>query len=188
MKFSFIVTINTCMQHKWEKCSPLHLIYFFRPVNACAQLNVYRGLRNQYHEVCFIYYFKLNDVCLFGFFPLTWEFFTHMETSTLPVKGFKFLTYAWQSLPLSSEGSLACNMLWHGASVYNGHLQGPMTLTTIHCREFSNGAVAYTYFYDLGLSRLGSNTQPSACKVNALTDCPMIGNIMRKYHLIFMRK
>ena len=109
MKFSFIVTINTCMQHKWEKCSPLHLIYFFRPVNACAQLNVYRGLRNQYHEVCFIYYFKLNDVCLFGFFPLTWEFFTHMETSTLPVKGFKFLTYAWQSLPLSSEGSLACN-------------------------------------------------------------------------------
>ena len=42
--------------------------------------------------------------------------------------------------------------LWHGASVYNGHLQGPVTLPL--CRSFSCGDVT-TCFYVLGLSRPG---------------------------------
>ena len=45
------------------------------------------------------------------------------------------------------------HLLWHGASVYNGHIRGPVTLTP-KCRAFSRGAVT-TCFYDLGLSRLG---------------------------------
>ena len=44
------------------------------------------------------------------------------------------------------------HLLWHGASVYNGHIRGPVTLT--YCRAFSSGAVT-SCFYDLGLSRLG---------------------------------
>ena len=49
-------------------------------------------------------------VCLFGVYRPTREFFTHMETSPLPVKGCKFSSsYARHSWPSSSEGSLT----WH---------------------------------------------------------------------------
>ena len=43
-------------------------------------------------------------------------------------------------------------LLWHGASVCNGYLRGPVTLT--HCRAFDSEALI-TCFYDLGLSLLG---------------------------------
>ena len=45
-------------------------------------------------------------VC-FCFFCLTRELFTNMETIT--GEGLHILTYARHSLPLSSEGSLACH-------------------------------------------------------------------------------
>ena len=49
-------------------------------------------------------------VCWRGVYRPTREFFTHMETSPLPVKGCKFLkTYARHLRPLSSEGSLTCH-------------------------------------------------------------------------------
>ena len=56
------------------------------------------------------------------------------------------------------------HLLWHRASIYNGHLGGPVTLTPFaeHLAEELSR---------LGLSRLDSNTQPSACGVNALTHC-----------------
>ena len=44
------------------------------------------------------------------------------------------------------------HLLWHWASIYNGHLRGPVTHT--YCRAFSSGAVTIC-FYDSGLSRLG---------------------------------
>ena len=51
------------------------------------------------------------------------EFFTHMEI---------YLTYARHSWPLSSKGSLACHTYCDtGASVYHGHLRGPVSLTPI---------------------------------------------------------
>ena len=51
---------------------------------------------------------------------------------TITDEGLKIFTYARHLWPLSSERSLACqNLLWHGASVYDGNLQGPVTLTTI---------------------------------------------------------
>ena len=60
------------------------------------------------------------------------------------------------------------HLLWHyWASVYNGHLRGPVTHTC--CRAFSNGTVT-TRFFDLGRS-WDSNTQPSACRANVLTHC-----------------
>ena len=51
-------------------------------------------------------------VCLFVVFLPTREFFTRMETSTLPVKA-----YARHSWPFSSEGSLVCQ-----AYCYTGNM------------------------------------------------------------------
>ena len=86
-------------------------------------------------------------VCLFGacFRPI-WDV-------TMTGEGLHILTYARHSWPLSSEGSLACHtLLWLEASIYNGHLRGPVTIT--YCRASGSGAVT-TCFYDVGLSRLG---------------------------------
>ena len=54
-------------------------------------------------------------------------------------------------------------ILWHGTSVYNGHLRGPVTLTPIAAR---------LAVLSLPVVRLrSSNTQSSACAANALTHC-----------------
>ena len=85
----------------------------------------------------------ITFVCtvMFGVFRPTREFFTHMKTSPLPVKDCKI----WQRSALMAieqwELFSVLHPLWHGASVYNGKLRGPVTLTTC--------------LYDLGLSRLG---------------------------------
>ena len=72
--------------------------------------------------------------CLFGLlgiFSPTREFFTHMETSPLPVNGCKF----WPMLgTLATEqwGFFSLPYLqWHGASVYNGHHRGLVTFTLV---------------------------------------------------------
>ena len=95
--------------------------------------------------------------------PLTRSKFTHMETSPLPMRDCKFSsqldTWHWEvfSLPY---------LLWQGVSVHNGRLRGPLTLTI----------VAEHLAVELSLPILvcgdrDSNTKPSACKGNALTDC-----------------
>ena len=48
------------------------------------------------------------------------------------------------------------HLLWHGASVYNGNLRGPVTLTAIAERLAVELSLP---FYDLGLSRLGFEIQ-----------------------------
>ena len=67
---------------------------------------------------------------------------------TIAGEGLQILTYARHLWPLRGLFSLP-HLQWHGASVYNGHLQGPVTL----CRGWN------------------SNTNPSACRANALTHC-----------------
>ena len=62
------------------------------------------------------------------------------------------------------------HLLWHGVSIYNGHLAPRTRDTHNFCRVFASGAVT-TCFYDFDLLRWDSNTQPSACGANALTDC-----------------
>ena len=100
---------------------------------------------------------------MFWVYCLTREIFTHMETSPLPVKGCKF----W--LMLGTHGHWAVRVyfsvphpLWHGASVNNGHLRGTVTLTPIAERL----AVEL-----LRLMSVDSNTQPSTCGTNAITQC-----------------
>ena len=64
------------------------------------------------------------SVCLTFFRPIR-EFFTHLETSPLPVKDLCSTLMAvvqWGSLGVP-------HLLWHGTFVYNGHLRGPVILT-----------------------------------------------------------
>ena len=66
-----------------------------------------------------------------GVFRPNQEFFTHMETSPLPVKSCKFwLCSALMAIEQWGFFSVP-HLLWHGASVYNGLLRGPMTLSPI---------------------------------------------------------
>ena len=58
------------------------------------------------------------------------------------------------------------HLLRHGASVCNGHLRGPVTLTPVYER-FCSGDVT-NCFYDLGLSQPGIEPRSPACKANDL--------------------
>ena len=87
--------------------------------------HLYFKLSNFIHPTCIVISNFFGFV-LCGVFHPTPEIFTHMQTSLLPLKGWAWLTYARQSWPLSSEGSLAC--LSYFGTGHNGHLR---TLTPI---------------------------------------------------------
>ena len=92
-----------------------------------------------------------------------------METLTISVKGYKF----WPMLMIIDQWGfyIMPHLQRHGASVYNGHLSGPMTLT-LTCRVFSNGVVITrptgSCFKDLDLSRPGIKPQSPAFEASAL--------------------
>ena len=67
------------------------------------------------------------------------------------------------------------HLLWHGASVYNGHFRATQ------CWAFSGGAVK-TYFKVF--RGWDSNTQPSACGANALTNCATAAAINCYEHVV----
>ena len=104
-------------------------------------------------------------VCLEFIVPLE-NFFTHMETSPL----------RWRAAHVDLCSALMTIEQWgffnvphllrHGASLYNGHLRGPVTLTPV-AERFGCGAVT-TCFYDLGMSQSGIEPWSPACKANAL--------------------
>ena len=77
--------------------------------------------------------FTLVGIRLFSFvwvFRPTCEFFTHMLKWPLPVKKLQFWTHAQPCSHWAVRGFFSMpHLLWHGSSIYNGHLQGPMTLT-----------------------------------------------------------
>ena len=56
------------------------------------------------------------------------------------------------------------HLLWHGASVYNSHLRGPLTLTLVAVTYLPVFATKFCRSWD-------SNTQPFSCEVNALAHC-----------------
>ena len=70
-------------------------------------------------------------VCLF-----VWSLSSHSRIFhsygdvTIACEGLQILTYARHSWPLSSEGSLTCHTHCDGPPFYNGHLRGPVTLTS----------------------------------------------------------
>ena len=92
-------------------------------------------------------------VCLFRVCRPNREFFSHIETSPLPVKGCKFWPRfgnhdLWEVSVLYSVPHL----LWHAESVVM--VISVYRETHTYCPAFSSGAVTIC-FYDLGLLRLG---------------------------------
>ena len=69
-------------------------------------------------------------VC-FGIFVLFEIVFTHLETSVLPVKGFKFGHILGTHGHSQWEFFNVPHLLWHKLIVYNGHIRGPVTLTPV---------------------------------------------------------
>ena len=60
------------------------------------------------------------------------EFFTHLETSPLPVKGCKFWPMLGMLIVIVQWGFFTVpHLLWQRSNIYNGHLRGPVTPTTI---------------------------------------------------------
>ena len=111
-----------------------------------------KSIRSLYFDIMFLF------VYLRVFIPLE-NFFTHMETSAIPMKGLQILTYARHSWPYHNEGTLACHTCCDiGPPFIIVISEDPSSPKThkmhTYCRAFSSGAVA-TCFYDLCLSRLG---------------------------------
>ena len=109
-------------------------------------------------------------VCLFGVFCPTWEFFTHI---------WRRHHYQWRTVNFNLCSALMAieqwgffsvpHLLWHGDSVYNGHLRGPVTPTPIKERfavELSLPVFATSVCRGCDL-----NTQPFTRGANALTHC-----------------
>ena len=67
------------------------------------------------------------------------------------------------------------HLLGHEASVYNGHLRGPVTLTSIAERLAVELSLPVMTTYDY--RGWDSSTQPPACRANALTDCATGGRL-----------
>ena len=59
------------------------------------------------------------------------------------------------------------HLLWHEASVFNGHLRGPVTITPI--AERLAVELSLQFFTTKVCRGWESNTKPSACGANALT-------------------
>ena len=82
----------------------------------------------------------------------------------------EFFTYTRHTWPLSSEDFLTCifnlpDLLWHGPTLYNGHLRAPVTLTP--CSQVFGSGTVTTCFNDLGLSWPGLELQSPACEENS---------------------
>ena len=88
-------------------------------------------------------------------------FFTHLDTHQNQWRAAKFDLCSALIAIEQWEVFNVPHLLWHGPTLYNGHLRGPVTLTP--CRAFGSGAVT-TCFYDLGLSRGRIEPQSPACE------------------------
>ena len=80
--------------------------------------------------------------CLFEVFASHSNMFQSYDEVTITGRGFQILTYTWHSWPLRDFSVLY--VLWHGASVYNCHLRGTMTITTV-AERLEKGAIPTTY-------------------------------------------
>ena len=69
-------------------------------------------------------------VCLFGGFSSHSRIFHLYGDVTIAGEGLQVLTYVRHSWSFQQWGFFSVpHLLWHGASVYNGHLPGPVTLS-----------------------------------------------------------
>ena len=134
-----------------------------RPRNTMvSHFYILRDIRNTCNILIMLVSIRLS-VWLFGVFRSTWAFFTHMETSPLPVKGCRF----WPGLGTHSFWEWGffsvLNLLWNWTSVYTWEHVTLAFVAELLAMELSL-PVFTTYAWN-------SNTLTSACEANALTDC-----------------
>ena len=92
---------------------------------------------------------------LFIYFSYHSRVFHSYGDFTITVEGLQILTHA-RHKAIEQWGFFSVpNLQWHGASVYNGHLRGPVTLTPVAERLAVELSLHCTCFYDLGLLQLG---------------------------------
>ena len=118
---------------------------------------------------------------------IVWGFSSHSRIFnsygdvTFAGEGLQSLTYPRHSWPLSTESSLACPPTVTRASVYNSRLRGPVTLTPI-AERFAVELSLPVFTIPVCRGR-NSNTQPSACRVKAVTHCIMSVKTCKKIML-----
>ena len=110
-------------------------------------------------------------ICLFVYFGL----FVPLENLLLIWRSHH---YRWSAtnfdlcsalMPIEQWGFFSMpHLLWHGASIYNGHHRGPVTLNQLPSVEQVS---CHYLFLRLMSVAWDSNTQSSACGANALTTC-----------------
>ena len=95
---------------------------------------------------------------------------------TIIGENLRILIYARHLLFWSSEGSLAYHTYCYTAraSIYHCHLRG--TVTLIPVAELLAVELSLPGFTTQVCRGLDSNTKPSACDLNALTDCATTAN------------
>ena len=79
-----------------------------------------------FFEQCEIYI-----VCLFEIFTSQSRIFTHLEISSLLARDANFDLFSALMTVEQWGFYIVLHILWHGSSVYNGHLRGPVTLSLI---------------------------------------------------------
>ena len=106
---------------------------------------------------------SLSEVTAFGYLSLfclfVWGLSSHLKKNSLIWRRHH---YRWRATIFDLCSALMAferwgffsvqNLLWHGGSIYNGHLRGAGTLTPIAERKAVE--LSQPVFYDLGLSRL----------------------------------
>ena len=116
---------------------------------------------SSYIMKCWLTWFKIG-------FSSHSEVFTHMETSPLPVRGFKF--WPIRGSYTCTHNHRAVRILWRAKPsmirdlrLY-GNLRGLMAFIPV-AECFCNGAVS-PCFNDLGISQQGIEPRPPACLVS----------------------
>ena len=95
--------------------------------------------------------------------------FTHMETSPCRWRA-AYFDLCLTLMDIEQWGFLSVShLLWHEASVYNGHLLEPVALTPI--AEHLTVELSLPVFTTYVCRGWDSYNQPSTCEENALTDC-----------------
>ena len=123
-----------------------------------------------------IFLFNSNKiVCLFGVFrPTQYSYPIHSyEDVTITGEELNILKYAFELWPFSSEGP----SVWH-TYCDTGHLF-MIVISDDPWHSHLLLSVLQSRYHYLFLCGWDSNTQPSVCKVNALTDCVIAAVSMR---------
>ena len=129
--------INIIVLRPNQECFT-HVLGSLLPVNFCTIKELARHLQTLFVCLCVF-------VCLGFFAPLdNFSLICRRHHCRLRAANFDRCSAL---MAIEQWGFISVPyLLWHGASVYNGHLRGPVKRTPIYCRAFTNGTVTTCFF------------------------------------------